>query len=114
MLITAIALAGAGFIGGCQAPADPHPVSLIAPWSGTYSVPVRSNPALLAESPGAFQMLGDQQYFFDRPEKFAWGSTPVSQVSAYTDYQYDVQAIGLPGANGYRYRFVVRSGISVP
>ena len=55
-----------------------------------------------------------QDFVVGRAEKYAWGGTEVAGASAYTEWQYDVQPIGLPGGSGYRYRSVVRSGVSVP
>ncbi len=117
MLIAGIALAGAGFIGGCQVRSgQPRPAPLIVPWSGAYATPVQAPAGIvsLAASPYAMQMLGDQDFFYGRAEKMAWGSAPLAEISAYTDYQYDLQAIGLPHGSGYRYRTVVRSAITVP
>ena len=57
----------------------------------------------------------DGDIFIARGEKFVWGELPLAAASAYTTYTYDAQVISRDQGNvGYRYRWVVQHGISLP
>lgn len=51
--------------------------------------------------------------YIPRGERVAFGP-PLAEGSAYTVYTYDAQAIGTPEGYGYRYRYVVRQGFTLP
>ena len=57
----------------------------------------------------------DGDVFIARGEKFIWGELPVAASSSYTTFTYDAQVISRDQGNvGYRYRWVVQQGISLP
>jgi hypothetical protein len=49
-----------------------------------------------------------------RAEKVAYGPLPLGNVTAYTSYTYDAQRISTYSGYGYRYRWVVQTGVAVP
>ena len=58
---------------------------------------------------------GDADIVIGRAEKYVEGPVQVGGISAYTTYTYDAQRLSdKQGSVGYRYRWVVQQGISVP
>ena len=69
----------------------------------------------------AYERAGDvlpgweaEALYAPRGEPVAYGSTQMGGISAYTDYTYDAERISTPGNSGWRYRYVVRQGVSIP
>lgn len=52
--------------------------------------------------------------FAPRGEKVVYGALSYGGLSAFTIYTYDVQNISSPFGSGFRYRWLVQSGVTVP
>jgi hypothetical protein len=55
-----------------------------------------------------------EDFFVPRPEKFVYGSIPLSGISSYSVLTYDAQPISSPWGLGYRYTWSVREGVEYP
>jgi hypothetical protein len=89
-----------------------------AAFSPPYYVPS----AALVDLPGTrppnpYALLAsadEQDLFFPRAEKFAYGSFPLFEISSATTYTYDAQNISAPRGFGYRYSYITRSSLATP
>ena len=104
LLLTSVAALGA-----CAAPLPPKAGFLVPSAGIIHNQTARVHPDQIL--PGS-----DGDYDFPRGEKIAYGPSAVAEGSAYTIYTSDVQAISIrnSGGTGYRYRWSVQSGTTVP
>lgn len=81
----------------------------------------QSAPPLLVPSSGSLQPTPvaltlaseeDADMLFPRGERFAIGPQYLYEATAYTDYTFDEQNISTPHSSGYKYRWIVTSGLS--
>lgn len=85
--------------------------AMITPQTGEVG-PLMSRGAAVADA--RHVLVDDQEFFVGRGEKYVSGPVELAAFSAYSTLQYDMQPIGTINGTGYRYRWVVQQGISVP
>jgi hypothetical protein len=101
-------------LAGCATSRPTPQPSFAVPWSGVYVRTAQSGAFSPASLFDPQVLLADGDVPISRAEKFVIGPLPLASVSAYSTYTYEAQPIGLPQGTGFRYRWVVQSGVSVP
>ena len=99
----------AGSLVGCAS----GPQAPVARRAGNFYVP---STALRGTEVAADYVLPTNslaEAYIPRGERVAFGP-PTAEFSAFTVYTFDQQRIGEPWSGSYQYRYVVRSGITLP
>jgi hypothetical protein len=110
-----MAAMAAGGLAGCSQTAGGQPADAAAAGPAIFEVPwtgVAQRGAVARGQGAAGDLLADNVNF-GRAERSIEGPQALGTVSAYSDYTFDVERIGPPPGAGWRYRRVVRSGVSV-
>jgi len=117
LLSFSVVLVAAVMMGACaQTPATQPAIAKVA--APAFFVPSAAIVHNQTERVHPDQVLpgSDADYFFERYEKVAYGNSAIAEASSYTIYTYDSQPIYIPhtGGSGYRYRWTVQEGATVP
>ena len=109
-LILSLTLALAG-LAGC-AEQEPERIGGLPPFYVPYSVGSRGYPRQLAAGTPAhvLQLPGGEDVMFGRAEHGYDGPLELDRASAFTEFTFDSMPVGL----GYQYRYLYRSGVTVP
>ncbi|HVX87181.1 MAG TPA: hypothetical protein VH253_20520 [Phycisphaerae bacterium] len=107
------------FAGCATQPVHPTPAARASaePPAPPFYVPATAlarTPAARPINPFAVLADADEDLFFPRPEKVVYGPETLYQASAFTIFDYDAQNISSPDGVGFRYRWVVRQGVTLP
>jgi hypothetical protein len=104
--IVTLAVAGIGSLTGCESAREVRsPGKFLVPTAALRGSDVPAEYLLPTNS------LAELSY--PRGERAALGP-PIAEGSAYTIYTVDQEPIGNPDGYGYRYRYTVRQGYSLP
>ena len=115
-LILSLTLALAGLTGCAQPNWGTQRVAGPPPFSVPFAVGSRGYPTQLAAGTPChvLNLPGGEDLMFGRSERSFDGPLELGGTSAFTEFTYDSMPIGLPSGSGYQYRYLYRSGVSVP
>jgi hypothetical protein len=111
-----LALFALAALSACAAqPAAQHHAAAIDPPYYVPSAALVDLPAVRPPNPYTVLASAEEQdLFFPRSERFAYGSFPLFEISSASTLTVDAQNISAPRGSGYRYSWVTRSSLSVP
>jgi len=102
-------------MGGCAQEHHLRQVREPAYYVPTAAIVQTEGPQLVASSAAQALPSSDGDYYFPRGEKTAMGNIPLYGISSFAIFTYDTQRIASPGdGSGYRYRWGIQQGATVP